>query len=300
MNSLQRIVAVGALLLSWLGGAAVAQSAVSLPVVAVAPQYDTTHVYVKPKDVDAFVKSFLGTFGGTSTKQAVVTVTPTPSKTTSQLLQTPVGTVSLFGFLTPIPTPCGTERNGYLVTSMDAAISAARSAGADVIVTTFPDPIGLDAIVEWPGRVNMQLYWHRTAPHYSSFVHIPENRVYVSPDSVEAFLKSFLQFSQGKIVSDEAQAPGVEVGQPANSVRRIHLESTFGKMLVYVTNGRLSYPYGLENTGYEVDGLDATLAKAKTLGVSILVAPYSSDHRQSAFVLFPGGYIAEIHETSHE
>jgi hypothetical protein len=36
------------------------------------------------------------------------------------------------------------------------------------------------------------------------------------------------------------------------------------------------------------------------LGVSILVAPYSSDHRRSAFVLFPGGYVAEIHETSHE
>src|SRR5580658_1962720 len=151
---------------------------------AVGAQYDTTHVYVSPSDLDAFVASFLGTFGGKSTKQVVASVTPTPSKTTSQLLQTPVGTVSLFGFLTPVPAPFGTERNGYLVTSMDTAISAARSAGADVIVTTFPDPIGLDAIVQWPGGVTMQLYWHRTAPHYSSFLHVPENRVYVSPDSV--------------------------------------------------------------------------------------------------------------------
>ncbi|MFX6250590.1 glyoxalase, partial [Acinetobacter baumannii] len=31
---------------------------------AVAPQYDTTHVYVAPDDVDKFVTSFLATFGG--------------------------------------------------------------------------------------------------------------------------------------------------------------------------------------------------------------------------------------------
>src|SRR5205085_3804900 len=66
--------------------------------VAVAPQYDTTHVYVAPDDVDKFAASFLATFGGKSTKQVVATVTPAPSSTTSQLLQTPAGTVSLFGF----------------------------------------------------------------------------------------------------------------------------------------------------------------------------------------------------------
>ena len=69
--------------------------------VGVGAQYDTTHVYVAPEDVDKFVASFLATFGGQSTKQVVATVTPTPSSTTSQLLQTPVGTVSLFGFKTP-------------------------------------------------------------------------------------------------------------------------------------------------------------------------------------------------------
>ena len=73
--------------------------------VAVGAQYDTTHVYVAPSDVNAFVASFLGTFGGKSTNQVVARVTPTPSSTTSQLLQTPVGTVSLFGFKTPIPAP---------------------------------------------------------------------------------------------------------------------------------------------------------------------------------------------------
>lgn len=59
--------------------------------IGVGAQYDTTHVYVAPDDIDRFVSSFLATFGGQSTKQVVATVTPTPSSTTSQLLQTPVG-----------------------------------------------------------------------------------------------------------------------------------------------------------------------------------------------------------------
>src|SRR5271154_6127696 len=106
------------------------------PAVAVGPQYDTTHVYVAPEDVDRFAQSFLATFGGQSTKQVVATVTPTPSSTTSQLLQTPVGTVSLFGFKTPIPYPFGLERSGYLVTDIDQAVQAARHCGAEQIVAT--------------------------------------------------------------------------------------------------------------------------------------------------------------------
>src|SRR5258708_33011537 len=53
--------------------------------VAVAPQYDTTHVYVAPQDFDRFVASLIATFGGTTTKQGVFTVTPTPSSTMSQI-----------------------------------------------------------------------------------------------------------------------------------------------------------------------------------------------------------------------
>ncbi len=117
------------------------------PLIGVGAQYDTTHVYVAPDDVEKFATSFLATFGGLSTKQVVATVTPAPSSTTSQLLQTPVGTVSLFGFKTPIPYPFGAERTGYLVTDLDAAIKAARTAGADVVVAPFPDPIGRDAVI---------------------------------------------------------------------------------------------------------------------------------------------------------
>jgi hypothetical protein len=266
------------------------------PVVAVGSQYDTTHVYVAPVDVDPFVKSFVATFGGASTKQVVATVTPTPSSTTSQLIQTPAGTVSLFGFRTPIPFPFGAERTGYLVTDIDVAVKAARAAGADVIVDTFPDPIGRDAVIQWPGGVNMQIYWHTTPPSYKAFEFVPENRVYVSRDRIEAFTKSFLAFSHGKVISDDSRAPGVEIGRPSDSYRRIRIESAFGKLTALVTDGHLPYPYAREITGYEVGNLRDTLSKAKAAGVTVLVDPYVSEDRIIAMVSFPGGYVAEIHE----
>ncbi len=265
------------------------------PEVAVAPQYSTTHVYVAPADVDHFVAAFLGTFGGQSTKQVIVTVTPTASTTSSQLLQTPAGTVSLFGFRTPIPYPFGAERTGLLVTDMDVAIQAARETGADVLVEPFPDPIGRDVIIQWPGGVNTQLYWHTQTPSYAPFHTIPENRVYVSAIRADAFVHSFLAFSHGKIVSDDLHAPGIEIGRPGDSYRRIRIESAFGKLSVFVTDGHLPFPYGRELTGYEVPDLEKTLSKAESLGVTVLVKPFTSDERNSAIVQFPGGYIAEIH-----
>jgi len=263
--------------------------------VGVGAQYDTTHVYVAPEDVDKFAASFLATFGGQSTKQVVATVTPTPSSTTSQLLQTPVGTVSLFGFKTPIPYPFGAERTGYLVTDLDEAIKAAKEAGADVLVATFPDPIGRDAVIQWPGSVNMQLYWHTTKPSYAAFETVPENRVYVSPERADAFTHSFLRFSHGKVVSDDVKAAGVEIGRPKDTYRRIRIESVFGKMTVFATDGHLPYPYGRELTGYEVTNLKDTLTKATVAGAKVLVEPFTSDRRESAIVQFPGGYVAEIH-----
>ena len=266
--------------------------------IAVGAQYDTTHVYVPVADTDAFAASFVATFGGASTRQIVATVTPTPSSTTSQLIQTPAGTVSLFGFKTPIPYPFGNERTGYLVTDMDRAIRDARNAGASVIVDAFPDPIGRDAVIQWPGGVNMQLYWHNKAPDYAKFATVPENKVYVSKDAVAAFMHGFLTFSKGKVVSDDRKAPGVEIGRPNDTSRRIRIASDFGNMSVLVTDGHLPWPYGYETTGYEVSDLDATLAKATASGANILVQPYKSDKRQAAIVQFPGGYIAEIHAPS--
>jgi len=263
--------------------------------VAVGPQYDTTHVYVAPEDFDRFVASLIATFGGTTTKQGVFTVTPTQSSTMSQLVLTPVGAVSAFGFKTPIPYPFGLERTGYLVTDMDEAVRAAKATGADILVAPFNDPIGRDAIIQWPGGVNTQLYWHITAPSYATLQTIPENRVYMSPDRVDAFVRSFLAFSHGTVVSDDARAPGVEIGRPAETYRRVRIESKFGKLTALVTDGHLPYPYGREITGYEVTNLADALAKAKSAGVKILVSPYQTEERDAAVVQFPGGYIAEIH-----
>ncbi|SEG16203.1 hypothetical protein SAMN05421819_2012 [Bryocella elongata] len=263
--------------------------------VAVGPQYDSTHVYVAAADVDAFARCFLATFGGKSSKQTLVTVTPTPSKTTSQLLQTPVGIVSLFGFTTPIPFGFGEERNGYLVRDLDTALTEARKAGADVIVAPFPDAIGRDAIVQWPGGVDLQLYWHTTPPSYPALVHVPENRVYVSPERLAAFVQAFVAFSHGKVVDDRRDAAGEEIGLPGKLIHRVRIESGFGKMVVFATDGHLVYPYGRETTGFEVDDLDAALTRAAAAGGTVLVAPFAVAGRRSSMVLFPGEYVAEIH-----
>jgi predicted enzyme related to lactoylglutathione lyase len=273
-------------------------TAVAAVSVAVGPQYDTTHVYVTPEDFDRFTDSFVATFGGSKSKQGVFQVTPTPSQTMSQLVFTPSGTISVFGFKTPVPYPFGAERTGYLVTDMDAAVKSARAHGADVLVDTFPDPIGRDAIISWPGGVNMQLYWHNEAPHYEPLQTVPENRVYVSPVSADKLIRDFVAFSRGKVVSDVRNAPGVEIGRPNDTYRRVRIESGFGKMTVMATDGHLPYPFGREVTGYAVPDLSATLGKAKAAGVTVLAPPFTSDGRDAAIVQFPGGYIAEIHASA--
>jgi predicted enzyme related to lactoylglutathione lyase len=265
------------------------------PDVAVGPQYDTTHVYVAPQDFDRFVSSLVATFGGTTTKQGVFTVTPTASSTMSQLVLTPAGTVSVFGFKTPIPYPFGAERTGYLVTDLDAGLQAAETDGADVLVSPFNDPVGRDVLIQWPGGVTMQLYWHTTPPSYPALKTIPENHVYVSPQRAAEFTRSFLAFSHGKVLSDDPHAPGIEIGRASDTFRRIRITSGFGLLTVFVTDGHLPYPYGRELTGYEVANLSETLMKAKAAGATVLVEPYSSGDRRAAMVQFPGGYIAEIH-----
>jgi hypothetical protein len=277
--------------------AASAQGAGAAPAVAVAAQYDTTHAYVPPEEFDRFVGSFIATFGGTASKKNVVTVTPTPSSTMWQAVLTPVGGLSVFGYETPIPYPFGSERTGYLVADLDAAIKAARANGADVIVTPFSDPIGRDAIIQWPGGVNMQLYWHKIAPNYAKLQTIPENRVYLSPDSADAFIRDFTAFAQGTVIDDDRKAPGIEIGRPGEIYRRVRIASAFGRMVVLVTGGHLPFPYGRELSGYEVGNLDVTLAKAEAAGAITFVEPYSIEGRRSAVVQFPGGYIAEIHAT---
>jgi hypothetical protein len=296
MQSIKRRLAAGTLAGQLLCTAvAAAEPNAAATNVAVGPQYGTTHVYVAPEDFDRFVASFVATFGGSKSQQGVFKVTPTPSKTMSQLVFTPVGTLSVFGFKTPVPYPFGLERTGYLVTDMDAAVKQAVAQGAGVKVAIFPDAIGRDAIIEWPGGVHMQLYWHTKAPEHAALETVPENRVYISAETADAFIRGFLAFSQGRITSDEPQAPGTEIGRAGDSYRRVRIDSGFGRLAVLVTDGHLPWPYGRELTGYEVSDLGNTLAKAKAAGASILVEPYESSDRLAAIVQFPGGYIAEIH-----
>jgi len=272
-----------------------AQTQSTSPQVAVGPQYDTTHVYVAPSDLDPLVKSFVTTFGGSPSKPGVTNISPVPSSTTFQAVTSPSGLLSVFAFQTPIPYPFGEERTGYLVTDMDAAINAARAAGAEVIVAPFKDPIGIDAIIQWPGGVKMQLYWHFKQPANPPLQTIPDNRVYVSPDSADKFVSSFVAFAHATVVSDDNQADAGEIGRPGETYRRIRITSHFGNMQVLVTDGHLPYPFGHETTGYAVQDLGATLLKASASGAKILSPLYSSASRNSAIVEFPGNYIAEIH-----
>jgi predicted enzyme related to lactoylglutathione lyase len=266
--------------------------------VAVGPQYDSTHVYVAPGDIESFVDSFSATFSGQPSQRSVTNVLPVPSSAEFQYLWTSAGTLSVFAFQTPIPFPFGQERTGYLVTNMDQAIKDARAAGAEVIVEPFRDPIGIDAIIQWPGGVKMQLYWHFKPPVYAPLETIPDNRVYVSRDQADKFVNDFVRFSHGAVVTDDKTADAGEIGRPGETYRRIRIASLFGNMQVLVTDGHLPYPFGHEVTGYEVRNLSATLEKAKTAGVRILSTPYTSPDRTAAIVEFPGGYIAEIHSVA--
>jgi predicted enzyme related to lactoylglutathione lyase len=263
--------------------------------VAVGAQYDSTHVYVAPGGLEAFVNSFAATFGGQPSKRIVTNVLPVPSSTEFQFVGTPVGMLSVFAYQTPIPFPFGQERTGYLVTDMNHAIKDARAAGAEVIVEPFKDPIGMDAVIQWPGGLKMQLYWHFTAPKYAPLETIPDNRVYISRDRADNFVNGFVRFAHGKVVADDKHADAGEIGRPGETYRRIRIASLFGNMQVMVTDGHLPYPFGHEVTGYEVRDLSATLKKAQAAGVKVLSDPYSTMDRETAILEFPGGYIAEVH-----
>ena len=73
--------------------------------VSVSPQYHSTHVYVAPVDIDAFVISFTATFGGNASAQIVSNVMPVPASTQFRYIWTPVGTLSTFALLSPSRPP---------------------------------------------------------------------------------------------------------------------------------------------------------------------------------------------------
>jgi len=159
-------------------------------------------------------RGLIATFGGTTSKQGVFTVNSDSQQAPlSQLVMTPVGTVSVFRIQRRrFRIHSGWSAPANLVTDMDEAIRAAKATGADILVTTFDDPIGRDAIIQWPGGVNTQLYWHTTAPSYAPLETVPENRVYVSRGKWGCISCAALSRSlHGSVVSMmKPRAPGVE------------------------------------------------------------------------------------------
>ncbi len=117
-----------------------ARAASDAPGPAVGARYDGAHVYLAPEEIELFVKSFIATFGGTASRLTSTTVTPTPSKANFIAVHTPVGSLSVFGFTSPIPYPFGLERTGYLVKDLDRAVADATTAGAGLAVAPFFDP----------------------------------------------------------------------------------------------------------------------------------------------------------------
>ena len=237
--------ALATLLLATAGGTSMAQdkSAGATPSVAVGAQYDTAHVYVAPGDLDRFSDSLIATFGGTKSQQAALTITPTPSKTMWQAVFTPVGTFSVFGFATPIPYPFGVERTGYLVTDMDTAIQSAKANGADVVVAPFNDPIGLDAIVQWPGGLYMQLYGTRARRITRNSTRSPKTGCTYHP--VAPMRSSALSWDLAREGSLRRPERTGHRGGPAKGylpprADRLHIR----KIAVLVTDGQLPYEIG--------------------------------------------------------
>jgi hypothetical protein len=266
------------------------------PSAAVGPQYDSAHVYVEPGTAAKFVKSWEATFGGTNTAAKLTDVTPTPSETLSELVLSPVGTLSVFDFKSPVPYPFGQERGGDLVSDFSAGVADATRSGALLVVSPWNDPIGKDAIVQFPGGVDEQLYWHTTAPSYPPLKTVPQSRVYLAQQAAGAYIRDYLAFTGGRVAVDDRHADGAQIGLPGTAFREVLIDSAFGETLVIITDGHLPYPFGRETTGYAVSDLAVTLTRAKAAGAKILWGPYLSAIVDTAIVEFPGGYIAEIHQ----
>ena len=135
--------------------------------VAVAPQYGSTHVYVAPEEVDRFAGELPRDFwrskhqagdchGDADAKQRHI---PASSRLRSERCRSSASR-------TPIPYPFGSERTGYLVTE-SIPRSKRLAPWRRRIGRTFRDPIGRDAVIQWPGGVNMQIYWHSPNPRTS-------------------------------------------------------------------------------------------------------------------------------------
>jgi hypothetical protein len=114
-----------------------------------------------------------------------------------------------------------------------------------------------------------QLYWHTEAPSYPALGSIPDNRVYVSPDAIDQFLRSYLSFTRDSVAADDKSADAALIGKHHTTCREIHITSGFGNTVVFVTDGHLPYPYGEEVAGYAVANVSDTIGKADAAGAKV-------------------------------
>lgn len=225
-------------------------------------------------------------------------VTPTPRLTMSQLVLTPVGALSVFGFKTPIPHPFGMERSGSRHglghRHSRRASRRRRRNGRDV-----PRP-------DWPRR------HHSVAgrcQHAALMAHLLGAELRAAADGTgkarlsvagpgRCIRPRFHRLRAWQGCLRRSASTGRGIGCPSDTYRRSRIESGFGRMMV--THGHLPNPDGRETTGYEVSALFATFGRAKSAGAVVLVEPYSAGQHQAAIVQFPGGQIAEIRGAMHE
>ena len=104
--------------------------------------------------------------------------------------------------------------------------------------------------------------------------------MYVSRYEANNFVRRWLHFSHGKVVSDNPRADAGVIGRPGETIREIRIDSGFGRMVVFVTDGKLPFPFGRETTGYGVDDVAQTLQRAQAAGVKVLYRAVQQRIRQ--------------------
>ncbi|MED5812206.1 glyoxalase [Mycolicibacterium sp. 050232] len=267
--------------------------------IALGAPFRTFHVYAQPGTAQAFVNSWIATFGGEAQPPANgIDLTPYPSKATAIMLSSPVAALSVYDFSSGIPYPFGREVSGWGVTDVDVGIQQATAANAHVLVAPFDDPLGRDAVIQFPAGNAVQL-WHLfdlPPSLYPPLTTMPDLRIYVPEHSMDQFLDSYLAFTQGESVSDNAEADGVQIGLEGKTYRRVRTTSDYGNTVVIGTDGQLPYPFGRESAGITVQSVADTVDKAKANGATVLWGPTTVPEGHSVIVQFPGAYVVEIHD----
>ena len=67
-------------------------------------------------------------------------------------------------------------------------------------------------MIQWPGGVNMQLYWHTTKPSYAAFGPSPKQGLFLGGPTPSQTSSGFAR----QVVSDDVRR-GVEIGRPKDS-----------------------------------------------------------------------------------